>query len=55
MNVQNREKLEFYYDNVLYRLDFRNPRASPYAWTKTSDFLSRPSAQTQNLMRARTL
>ena len=24
--LQNREKLEFYYDNGSYRLDFRNPR-----------------------------
>lgn len=55
MNVQNREKLEFYYDNGLYRLDFRNPRASPYAWTKTAELLGRPGAQTADLMRARTL
>lgn len=52
MNVQNREKLEFYYDNGLYRLDFRNPRASPYAWTKTTEFLAGPGSQTMNLMRA---
>ena len=55
MNVQNREKLEFYYDNDLYRLDFRNPRASPYAWTKTTEFLAGSLSQTVNLMRARML
>ena len=55
MNVQNREKLEFYYDNGLYRLDFRNPRASPYAWTRTAEILSGPGSQTVNLMRARVL
>ena len=52
MNVQNREKLEFYYDGGLYRLDFRNPRASPYAWTKTTELLAGPALETVSLMRA---
>jgi 1-acyl-sn-glycerol-3-phosphate acyltransferase len=51
MNVQNREKLEFYYDNGLYRLDFRNPRASPYAWTKATELLTGPGSEAMNLRR----
>ncbi|HEY9594627.1 MAG TPA: lysophospholipid acyltransferase family protein, partial [Spirochaetia bacterium] len=40
MNVQNREKLEFYWDGALYRLDFANPRASPYKWTTAVGMLT---------------
>ncbi|MCF7937231.1 MAG: 1-acyl-sn-glycerol-3-phosphate acyltransferase [Spirochaetales bacterium] len=35
INVQNKEKLEFYYNWVLYRFDFENPRISSYKWFKT--------------------
>jgi 1-acyl-sn-glycerol-3-phosphate acyltransferase len=31
-NVQDREKLEFYHRQVLYRLDFLSPHASSYMW-----------------------
>jgi 1-acyl-sn-glycerol-3-phosphate acyltransferase len=54
MNVQNREMLEFYYDNALYRLDFRNPRASPYAWTKTMELLAGSASQARSLIRVNT-
>jgi 1-acyl-sn-glycerol-3-phosphate acyltransferase len=33
-NVQNGEKLEFYYTGALFRVDFPNPRASSYMWLK---------------------
>jgi 1-acyl-sn-glycerol-3-phosphate acyltransferase len=54
MNVQNREKLEFYYENALYRLDFRNERASPYKWTKTVETLSAIDAHVRSLIRVNT-
>ena len=41
MNVQNREKLEFYHERVLYRLDFLDPRASPYKWVRAVESLVR--------------
>jgi 1-acyl-sn-glycerol-3-phosphate acyltransferase len=42
VNVQNGEKLELYMDNVLYRLDFRSPRASSYQWAKAVELLQSP-------------
>ena len=38
-NVQNGEKLEFYYEGVLFRVDFPNPRSSAYMWAKAIDLL----------------
>jgi 1-acyl-sn-glycerol-3-phosphate acyltransferase len=32
INVQNKEVLEFYYDNKLYRVFYENKRASTYKW-----------------------
>ncbi len=39
-NVQNGEKLEFYYRGVLYRLEFVNPRSSPYKWMRAMQFFA---------------
>ncbi len=39
VNVQNKEKLEFYSDNNLYRCDFLNIRASSYHWLKAIQIL----------------
>jgi len=50
-NVQNREKLEFYYDGVLYRVDFPNPRSSSYMWLKAVEYLqSHESAGQRKVM-----
>ncbi|MDZ7793519.1 MAG: lysophospholipid acyltransferase family protein [Spirochaetia bacterium] len=38
-NVQNKEKLEFYHKNSLYRLDFLNLRASAYMWYQAISLL----------------
>lgn len=38
-NVQNKEKLEFYHKNSLYRLDFINLRASAYMWYQAISLL----------------
>jgi 1-acyl-sn-glycerol-3-phosphate acyltransferase len=54
MNVQNREKLEFYHERVLYRLDFLDPRASPYKWQKAVESLARSFDQVRSLMRVNT-
>ncbi|MGA2641548.1 MAG: lysophospholipid acyltransferase family protein [Spirochaetia bacterium] len=54
MNVQNGEKLEFYYDNALFRLDFRSARASPYKWTKTVEILAGTDPQARSLIRVNT-
>ena len=43
-NVQNKEKLEFYEDGVLYRVDFPNPRASSYMWLKAIEILQKPDS-----------
>ncbi|MEJ5273552.1 MAG: hypothetical protein WH035_05435, partial [Spirochaetota bacterium] len=32
INVQNKEVLEFYYDNKLYRVLYENKRSSTYKW-----------------------
>jgi len=32
INVQNKEVMEFYYDNKLYRIFYENKRASTYKW-----------------------
>jgi 1-acyl-sn-glycerol-3-phosphate acyltransferase len=40
-NVQNGEKLELYHGGALYRVDFSNPRSSPYMWVKAIDLLQR--------------
>jgi 1-acyl-sn-glycerol-3-phosphate acyltransferase len=42
-NVQNGEKLEFYYGGMLYRLDFSNPRSSSYMWVKAIEILQEGS------------
>ena len=34
INVQNKEKMEFYYDNVLYRVSFESPRANSYKYLR---------------------
>lgn len=34
-NVQNKEKLEFYYHRTLIRVDFHDPRAPTYLWFRT--------------------
>ncbi len=38
-NVQDKEKLEFYHQNSLYRLDFLNIRASAYMWYQAISLL----------------
>jgi hypothetical protein len=43
-NVQNKEKLEFYEDGVLYRVDFSDPRASSYMWLKAIEMLQKPNS-----------
>jgi 1-acyl-sn-glycerol-3-phosphate acyltransferase len=53
LNVQNREKLEFYFDNSLFRLDFLKPRASAYRWMKAAQFLA-AADQASSLMRVKT-
>lgn len=35
INVQNKEVLEFYYDNKLYRIFYKNKRVSTYKWLIT--------------------
>jgi 1-acyl-sn-glycerol-3-phosphate acyltransferase len=40
-NVQDREKLEFYYGQVLYRLDFLSSHASSYMWLQAIRFIHR--------------
>ena len=40
-NVQDREKLEFYLGQKLYRLDFLSPRASSYMWLQAIRLLHR--------------
>lgn len=32
INVQNKEVLEFYYENKLYRIFYENKRVSTYKW-----------------------
>ncbi len=54
MNVQNREKLEFYYDNALFRLDFRGERASSYKWTKAVEILAEGDPHARSLIRVNT-
>jgi 1-acyl-sn-glycerol-3-phosphate acyltransferase len=54
MNVQNGEKLEFYSDHALYRLDFTDPRASPYKWRKAVEMLAAANAQVSSLIRVNT-
>ena len=54
MNVQNREKLEFYCDGTLFRLDFREPRASSYKWSKAVQILAAADSQARSLMRVKT-
>jgi 1-acyl-sn-glycerol-3-phosphate acyltransferase len=54
MNVQNGEKLEFYCDNALFRLDFLQPRASSYKWTKAVQFLAAADPQARSLIRVKT-
>ena len=53
LNVQNREKLEFYCDNSLFRLDFLEPRASSYKWMKAAQFLA-TADQARSLIRVKT-
>jgi 1-acyl-sn-glycerol-3-phosphate acyltransferase len=54
MNVQNREKLEFYHDRVLYRLDFLDPRASAYKWSTAAGILSACEPEARSLIRVNT-
>ena len=54
MNVQNREKLEFYHERVLYRLDFTDPRASAYKWTRAVAALLTRADQVSRRMRVNT-
>ena len=54
MNVQNREKLEFYCDNALFRLDFLEPRASSYKWMKAVQVLAAAPSQASSLIRVKT-
>ena len=54
MNVQNREKLEFYHKRVLYRLDFLSPRASGYKWSKAVEILSACEPEARSLIRENT-
>jgi 1-acyl-sn-glycerol-3-phosphate acyltransferase len=44
-NVQNGEKLEFYFNNELFRLDFGNPRTSAYKWLRAILHMQGDSAQ----------
>ena len=46
-NVQNKEKLEFYYDETLFRLNFLNVRASAYMWYQAISILHQKA---QNLV-----
>ena len=46
-NVQNGEKLEFYYEGSLYRLDFPNPRVSSYMWVKAIELLQKHESDGQ--------
>ena len=48
MNVQNREKLEFYYDGQLIRLDFSDPRASSHLWERATTVLARVATRENN-------
>jgi len=54
MNVQNQEKLEFYHERTLYRLDFADPRASPYKWSRAVESLLRISDQVRSRIRVNT-
>jgi 1-acyl-sn-glycerol-3-phosphate acyltransferase len=54
MNVQNREKLEFYHERILYRLDFLDPRASSYKWEKAVELLAGTEGQARSLIRVNT-
>ena len=44
-NVQDKEKLEFYYQNRLYRLDFLSLRASAYMWFQAINLLHQRDKQ----------
>ncbi|MFP4619417.1 MAG: 1-acyl-sn-glycerol-3-phosphate acyltransferase [Spirochaetaceae bacterium] len=46
-NVQDKEKLEFYYQNSLYRLDFLNVRASAYMWYQAISLLHQKAQNRQ--------
>ena len=54
MNVQNQEKLEFYHERVLYRLDFSDPRASSYKWTRAVASLLSRADQVSSRIRVNT-
>jgi 1-acyl-sn-glycerol-3-phosphate acyltransferase len=54
VNVQNGEKLEFYHEGVLHRLDFADPRASSYKWTRAIEILATDAGQASSLIRANT-
>ena len=44
-NVQDKEKMEFYHGNQLYRLDFINMRASAYMWFQAVSLLHQKAKQ----------
>ncbi len=39
LNVQNRDVVEFYFQEVLYRFTFKSPHVSAYKWVKGIEFL----------------
>lgn len=39
INIQNKEEMEFYHDNVLYRVSFESPRANSYKYLRAVKFL----------------
>jgi 1-acyl-sn-glycerol-3-phosphate acyltransferase len=49
VNVQNGEKLEFYFKNELFRLDFADPRTSAYKWLRAILHMQGNSGQLASL------
>ena len=39
LNVQNRDVVEFYFQELLYRFTFKSPHVSAYKWVKGIEFL----------------
>lgn len=50
LNVQSNNKFEFYYDNELYRFNFKVPNTSAYKWVKGLQILIRSKKQKETFL-----